>query len=114
MRRLIEASSEESSPLSRRWISRNRLLTVLRSTTTEKLSPAAAPRPYPVIDFIMSWSLVFGFRPLVLERLVPYCDLMRWMNSQFQRPKTKGHSDRSTDERLLPRRLPVLHQQTAI
>src|SRR6185503_7647062 len=33
-------------------MSRNRLLTVFRSTETEKSSPATMPLPYPVIDFI--------------------------------------------------------------
>jgi hypothetical protein len=29
------------------------LLTVFKSTDTEKSSPLAAPRPYPVIDFMV-------------------------------------------------------------
>src|SRR6476619_5379305 len=33
-------------------MSRNRLLTVFRSTETEKSSAATVPLPYPVIDFI--------------------------------------------------------------
>src|ERR1044072_2404851 len=52
MRFLIDGSSEASSEPTRRCISRNRLLTVLRSTETEKSSPATIALPYPVIDFM--------------------------------------------------------------
>src|SRR5689334_14074179 len=53
---LIDGSSEDNSPPRRRCTSRKRLFTVLRSTETAKFSPSAAPRPYPVIDFITSRS----------------------------------------------------------
>src|SRR5215213_2593838 len=53
MRFLIDGSREASSEPTRRCMSRNRLLTVLRSTETEKSSPATIALPYPVIDFIV-------------------------------------------------------------
>src|SRR6185503_15137614 len=52
MRFLIEGSANDSSAPTRRWMSRNRLFTVLRSTETEKSSPATIPLPYPVMDFM--------------------------------------------------------------
>src|ERR1041384_6752068 len=52
IRFLIDGSTEASSEPTRRWMSRKRLLTVFRSTETEKSSPATIPLPYPVIDFI--------------------------------------------------------------
>src|ERR1043165_7237323 len=53
IRFLMDGSSEPSSEPTRRWISRKRLLTVFRSTETEKSSPATIPLPYPVIDFMV-------------------------------------------------------------
>src|SRR5829696_2315053 len=53
MRFLIAGSTADSSEPTRRCMSRKRLFTVLRSTETEKSSPATIPLPYPVIDFIV-------------------------------------------------------------
>src|SRR6185436_18753245 len=53
IRFLIDGSTEASSEPTRRWMSRKRLLTVFRSTETEKSSPATIPLPYPVIDFMV-------------------------------------------------------------
>src|SRR5829696_8909039 len=53
IRFLIDGSTEASSEPTRRWMSRKRLLTVFRSTETEKSSPATIPLPYPVIDFML-------------------------------------------------------------
>src|SRR6185369_12309712 len=52
IRFLIDGSRAASSEPTRRCISRNLLLTVLRSTETEKSSPATIDLPYPVIDFM--------------------------------------------------------------
>ncbi len=60
MRFLIDGSREASSDPTRRCISRNRLLTVLRSTETEKSSPATIALPYPVIDFIVFYPQITG------------------------------------------------------
>jgi len=57
----VDGSREASSEPTRRCISRNRLLTVLRSTETEKSSPATIALPYPVIDF-----MVVGIGPIRL------------------------------------------------
>src|SRR5215203_2837169 len=53
IRFLIEASRADSSAPTRRCMSRNRLLTVFRSTETEKSSPATMPLAYPIIEFIL-------------------------------------------------------------
>src|SRR6266481_5249722 len=68
MRRLIAGSTDDSSEPTRRWISRNLLLTVLRSTDTEKSSPVTMPRPYPVIDFMNFLAFVlFSLEPCFLR-----------------------------------------------
>src|SRR5215813_2103146 len=58
IRFLIDGSRAASSEPTRRCISRNRLLTVLRSTETEKSSPATIALPYPVIDFIVFYPQI--------------------------------------------------------
>src|SRR5690242_21964558 len=58
IRFLIDGSRETSSEPTRRCISRNRLLTVFRSTETEKSSPATIDLPYPVIDFMFSYPQI--------------------------------------------------------
>src|ERR1044072_4454085 len=58
MRFLIDGSRELSSDPTRRCISRNRLLTALRSTDTEKSSPATIALPYPVIDFMFFYPQI--------------------------------------------------------
>src|SRR6185503_7121086 len=85
IRFLIDGSTEASSEPTRRWMSRKRLLTVFRSTETEKSSPATIPLPYPVIDFIVflihrlhrfhlcnlcNWWKLFFFRELKLVKLL--------------------------------------------
>src|SRR6185369_157392 len=68
MRFLIDGSSEASSEPTRRCISRNRLLTVLRSTETEKSSPATIALPYPVIDFMVLIGPSCGYQFFFLVR----------------------------------------------
>src|SRR6185369_1735366 len=83
IRFFICGSSEASSEPTRRCMSRNRLLTVFRSTETEKSSPATIALPYPVIDFMINpstdytdldlcylWNLFFLVRKLKLVKFL--------------------------------------------
>src|SRR5215213_2226309 len=70
MRFLIDGSSEASSDPTRRCISRNRLLTVLRSTETEKSSPATIALPYPVIDFMFFYPRITQVKSVLTAQSV--------------------------------------------
>src|SRR5688572_8395 len=72
IRFLIAGSRAASSEPARRWMSRNRLLTVFRSTETEKSSPVIVPLPYPVIDFIVLYCVLSALYFVLLVSVVSY------------------------------------------
>src|SRR5688500_17864805 len=72
IRFLIAGWRAASSEPARRWMSINRLLTVFRSTETEKSSPVIVPLPYPVIDFIVLYCVLSALYFVLLVSVVSY------------------------------------------